>query len=107
MSAIYPDDPNWDFEKVHDYCYERGFTIYPAKSPQPIPSGCARALGAIDEADIRDFFAVFTDALRVTGCPHPGHVPGLIHKRRIRRAPRESPADIRKLRQKTRSIWIT
>ena len=24
----YPDDPAWDFEKVHDYCYERGFTIY-------------------------------------------------------------------------------
>ena len=31
VSAIYPDDPNWDFEKVHDYCYERGFTIYPGK----------------------------------------------------------------------------
>ena len=29
VSAIYPDDPNWSFEKVHDYCYERGFTIYP------------------------------------------------------------------------------
>ena len=26
-TAIYPDDPNWDFEKIHDYCYERGFTI--------------------------------------------------------------------------------
>ena len=30
-SAIYPNDPNWSFEKVHDYCYERGFTIYPGK----------------------------------------------------------------------------
>lgn len=31
VSAIYPDDVNWDFDKVHDYCYERGFTIYPGK----------------------------------------------------------------------------
>ena len=28
---MYPDDPSWDFNKVHDYCYERGFTIYPGK----------------------------------------------------------------------------
>ena len=70
VSAIYPDDPNWDFEKVHDYCYERGFTIYPGKiSTTNTFRLCA--LGAIDEADIRDFFAVFTDALRVTGV----HIP--------------------------------
>ncbi|MBR4650068.1 MAG: 2-aminoethylphosphonate aminotransferase, partial [Bacteroidaceae bacterium] len=25
VSVKYPDDPNWDFDKVHDYCYERGF----------------------------------------------------------------------------------
>ena len=31
VSVLYPDDPKWDFEKVHDYCYERGFTIYPGK----------------------------------------------------------------------------
>ena len=31
VSVLYPEDPNWDFEKVHDYCYERGFTIYPGK----------------------------------------------------------------------------
>ena len=29
--SSYPEDPNWDFEKIHDYCYERGFTIYPGK----------------------------------------------------------------------------
>ena len=70
VSAIYPDDPNWDFEKVHDYCYERGFTICPGKiSTTNTFRLCA--LGAIDEADIRDFFAVFTDALRVTGVRIP------------------------------------
>ncbi len=62
-SAIYPDDPNWDFEKVHDYCYERGFTIYPGKiSTTNTFRLCA--LGAIDEQDIRDFFVVFKEALK-------------------------------------------
>ena len=61
-SAIYPDDPNWSFEKVHDYCYERGFTIYPGKiSTTNTFRLCA--LGAIDEDDIKEFFKVFRAAL--------------------------------------------
>ena len=69
-AALYPDDPNWDFVKVHDYCYERGFTIYPGKVEK---LGMFRlcALGAIDEKDIEDFFAVFADALRETGVRTP------------------------------------
>lgn len=63
VSAVYPDDKNWDFEKVHDYCYNRGFTIYPGKiSTTNTFRLCA--LGAIDEQDIFDFFAVFEQALR-------------------------------------------
>ena len=63
VSVIYPDDPHWDFDKVHDYCYERGFTIYPGKiSTTNTFRLCA--LGAIDEEDIKDFFVVFEDALR-------------------------------------------
>ena len=62
VSVIYPDDPNWDFMKVHDYCYERGFTIYPGKiSATNTFRLCA--LGAIDEQDIEDFFKVFKEAL--------------------------------------------
>lgn len=62
VSAIYPDDPNWNFEKVHDFCYERGFTIYPGKiSTTNTFRLCA--LGAIDKSDIEDFFAVFREAL--------------------------------------------
>ena len=62
-SAIYPDDPNWNFEKVHDYCYEHGFTIYPGKiSTTNTFRLCA--LGAIDEDDIRNFFKVFKEALK-------------------------------------------
>ena len=64
VSAVYPDDPNWDFDKVHDYCYERGFTIYPGKiSTTNTFRLCA--LGAIDEDDIQAFFEAFREALEV------------------------------------------
>lgn len=70
VSAIYPDDENWDFGKVHDYCYERGFTIYPGKiSTTNTFRLCA--LGAIDVKDIEDFFAVFREALKHTGVTVP------------------------------------
>ena len=69
-SAIYPDDPNFSFEKVHDYCYERGFTIYPGKiSTTNTFRLCA--LGAIDEPDIEAFFKVFREALVTTGVSIP------------------------------------
>ena len=69
-AAIYPDDPAWDFNKVHDYCYERGFTIYPGKVEG---MGMFRlcALGAIDEPDIKDFFKVFEEALAECGVTVP------------------------------------
>lgn len=62
-TAIYPDDPNWSFEKVHDYCYERGFTIYPGKISSTNTFRLC-ALGAIDVKDIEDFFVVFEEALK-------------------------------------------
>jgi len=61
-SAIYPDDENWDFEKIHDYCYERGFTIYPGKISDTNTFRLC-SLGAIDVMDIEAFFAVFKKAL--------------------------------------------
>ena len=71
VAAIeYPDDPNWDFDKIHDYCYERGFTIYPGKMQS---KGTFRlcALGAIDKQDIKDFWAVFKEAAVSTGVALP------------------------------------
>ena len=70
VAALYPDDPAWDFAKVHDYCYARGFTIYPGKVEK---QGMFRlcSLGAIDVKDIEDFFAVFERALRETGVAVP------------------------------------
>lgn len=58
----YPRDRNWDFDRVHDFCYERGFTIYPGKMQE---HGTFRlcALGAIDRSDIQAFFEVLEEAL--------------------------------------------
>ena len=70
VSILYPNDSNWSFEKVHDYCYERRFTIYPGKiSTTNTFRLCA--LGAIDEVDIRDFFIVLEEALKVNGITVP------------------------------------
>ncbi len=70
VSVLYPDDGNWDFEKVHDYCYKRGFTIYPGKvSGTNTFRLCA--LGAIDKQDIEEFFVVLEEALRHTGVAVP------------------------------------
>lgn len=69
-SVIYPDDENWDFEKVHDYCYERGFTIYPGKITGANTFRLC-ALGAIDVSDIEDFFAVLKQALKANNIAIP------------------------------------
>ncbi|MCI8889313.1 MAG: 2-aminoethylphosphonate aminotransferase [Hungatella sp.] len=69
-SVIYPDDPNWSFEKIHDYCYERGFTIYPGKISNTNTFRLC-ALGSIDECDIKDFFEVFREALAFCGVTVP------------------------------------
>ena len=64
VAAIkYPEDENWDFEKIHDYCYEKGFTIYPGKIGDAKTFRLC-ALGAIDEEDIYEFFQVFQKGLQ-------------------------------------------
>ena len=69
-SVLYPDDPNWNFERVHDYCYERGFTIYPGKiSTTNTFRLCA--LGTIDVPDIEAFFRVLRQAFNELGIQVP------------------------------------
>lgn len=70
VAAMYPNDPNWDFEKIHDYCYERGYTIYPGKVEK---KGMFRlcALGAITKKDIEEFFPVFESALQKNNVKTP------------------------------------
>ncbi|TGY05121.1 2-aminoethylphosphonate aminotransferase [Muribaculum sp. NM65_B17] len=70
VSVKYPDLPQWDFNKVHDFCYERGYTIYPGKiSTTDTFRLCS--LGAIDTKDIENFFVVFKDALDSIGIKTP------------------------------------
>ena len=62
VSVKYPEDHNWDFEKIHDYCYEKGFTIYPGKiSTTNTFRLCS--LGKIYPEDIKEFFVVLKAAL--------------------------------------------
>lgn len=69
-SAIYPNDPNWDFEKVHDYCYERGYTIYPGKVTDTDTFRLC-SLGAIDDDDIVGFFETLKNALEANNISIP------------------------------------
>ena len=70
VTVLYPDDPNWDFGAVHDYCYERGYTIYPGKIAEK-ESFRLCALGAIDEPDITAFMDVLRDAMISLGMKVP------------------------------------
>jgi len=69
VAVLFPADPNWDFAKIHDYCYKKGFTIYPGKVSD-LPTFRLCALGAIDVPDIEDFFSVFKRALALCGVTH-------------------------------------
>ena len=65
-----PEDERFDFGKLHDYCYERGFTIYPGKM-----FGLATFrlcnLGWITSKDIEDFFVVAKEAFKKMGYTVP------------------------------------
>jgi len=65
-----PEDDRFDFATLHDYCYERGFTIYPGKM-----FGLATFrlcnLGWITAKDIEDFFVVAKEAFREMGYSIP------------------------------------
>lgn len=65
-----PDDPRFDFFKLHDYCYERGFTIYPGKM-FGLKTFRLCNLGVITHRDIEDFFVVAKEAFRNMGFTIP------------------------------------
>lgn len=70
VSVLYPNDPNWDFTKVHDYVYERGFTIYPGKVSE-LPTFRLCSLGTIVPADIDDFFNCLEEGLKALNIQVP------------------------------------
>jgi 2-aminoethylphosphonate-pyruvate transaminase len=61
-----PEDDKFDFFKLHDYCYERGFTIYPGKM-FGLETFRLCNLGLITHTDIEDFFVVAKEAFREMG----------------------------------------
>jgi len=65
-----PRDERFDFLRFHDYCYERGFTIYPGKM-FGVETFRLCNLGVITARDIRDFFAVAKAAFNDMGIALP------------------------------------
>ena len=65
-----PDDPRFDFYKLHDYCYERGFTIYPGKM-FGLNTFRICNLGQINYKDIENFLEVAEEAFKEMGFEIP------------------------------------
>ena len=65
-----PEDGKFDFFKLHDYCFERGFTIYPGKM-FGLQTFRLCNLGLITEKDIQDFFVVAKEAFKEMGYHFP------------------------------------
>ena len=65
-----PQDEKFDFFKLHDYCYERGFTIYPGKM-FGLETFRLCNLGLITSKDIEDFFVVAKEAFKEMGYTIP------------------------------------
>jgi 2-aminoethylphosphonate-pyruvate transaminase len=65
-----PDDDKFDFFKLHDYCYECGYTIYPGKM-FGLETFRLCNLGLITSKDIEDFFVVAKEAFISMGYTLP------------------------------------
>jgi 2-aminoethylphosphonate-pyruvate transaminase len=65
-----PEGDQFDFFKLHDYCYERGFTIYPGKM-FGLETFRLCNLGQITYKDIEDFFVVAKEAFQEMGYTIP------------------------------------
>lgn len=63
IGVLYPDDPNFSFQRLHDLLYAKGYTIYPGKvTDMPMFRLCS--LGAITPEDIDGFNAALEDTLK-------------------------------------------
>jgi 2-aminoethylphosphonate-pyruvate transaminase len=60
ITLMYPE--NFDFDKIHDELYKRGFTIYPGKVGKKETFRLAN-MGAIDHHDINDFLKNLKEVL--------------------------------------------
>ena len=65
-----PGDDRFNFATLHDYCYERGFTIYPGKM-FGLKTFRLCNLGLITHSDIEDFFITAKEAFIEMGYSLP------------------------------------
>lgn len=61
LTVLEPDDPRFDFTRMHDFLYGRGFTIYPGKLRER--SFRLSVMGAIYPEDIRAFLQALSEYL--------------------------------------------
>lgn len=61
-AIIEPEDPNFDFNIMHDYLYERGFTIYPGKGAK-VNTFRLSNIGQIYVEDIKRFLVALEEYL--------------------------------------------
>jgi len=66
IAVKYPKHKEWDFQKIHDYCYEHGYTIYPGKINN-METFRLCALGAITKEDATSFLVTFEQGLKSLG----------------------------------------
>lgn len=62
-AILEPSAPHYSFNEMHDYLFERGFTIYPGKVGK-INTFRLANIGEIYPEDIENFLVVFEDFLR-------------------------------------------
>ncbi|MFZ1808893.1 MAG: 2-aminoethylphosphonate--pyruvate transaminase [Cyclobacteriaceae bacterium] len=59
-----PPDPNYSFDAMHDFLYERGFTIYPGKGAKEATFRLS-VLGDLHKKDIEDFLQCLEEYLSI------------------------------------------
>lgn len=64
ITVFEPEIANFDFDKLHDLLFEKGFTIYPGKLDDQRKTFRLANLGAIDKNDILNFLKALQQTLQ-------------------------------------------
>ena len=67
ITLLYLNDDRFDFDKIHDILYAKGFTIYPGKLDDQRNSFRLANMGAIYPADIAQFLLALKETLTEIG----------------------------------------
>jgi 2-aminoethylphosphonate aminotransferase len=70
ITILYPEDSCFDFDRLHDVLYERGFTIYPGKIGKKDTFRLAN-MGAINYHDLEAFLKALREVLLDMGVRLP------------------------------------